>query len=235
MANRRANQKSDGRKVAGTLPLKGPASQVARRVLLTEPDGAAAESIRVLRTRIQSQHLQVGRRALAVCGPSPEVGTTFVAVNLAIALSQIGIKTLLVDADLRDPSVHTYFDPPLIGGGLFACLASFSDSIVEFTDENVLPNLDVLGAGQPDSAAHELLASDKFPAIINACVRDYDITIIDTPPANSCADGLRIGTITGFSLIVARKNRTLVSDVRVLADQLRTERARAVGTVLNDF
>lgn len=235
MASRRLNRTSEGRKAPDPHPFAGPTSQIERRVLLTDPDGAAAESIRVLRTRIQSQHLQVGRRALAVCGPSPEVGATFVAVNLAIALSQIGIKTLLVDADLRNPSVHTYFDPPLVGGGLFACLASFSDGIAEFTDENALPNLDVLGAGKPDSAAHELLASEKFPAIINACVRDYDITIIDTPPANSCADGLRIGTITGFALIVARKNRTLVSDVRILADQLRTERARAVGTVLNDF
>lgn len=235
MAARRSTQKSDDRVTSEAHPFAGPTTQVERRVLLTDPNGAAAESIRVLRTRIQSQHLQVGRRALAICGPTPEVGSTFVAVNLAIALSQIGIKTLLVDGDLRHPSVHTYFDPPLAGGGLYACLTSFSDSIAEFTDENVLPNLDVLGAGQPDSTAHELLAGDKFPEIINARVRDYDMTIIDTPPANSCADGLRIGTITGFALIVARKNRTLVSDVRVLADQLRTERARAVGTVLNNF
>jgi len=142
---------------------------------------------------------------------------------------------LLVDGDLRTPSVHTYFDQPLSGGGLYACLASFSDSIAEFTDENVLPNLDVLGAGLPDAAAHELLASDKFPDIINTCVRDYDMTIIDTPPANSCADGLRIATVTGYGLIVARKNRTLVSDVQVLAGQLRLERAHAIGTVLNQF
>ncbi len=213
----------------------GRSNQVDRRVLLTEPDGAAAEAIRVLRTRIQSQHLQLGRRALAICGPTPEVGSTFVAVNLAIALAQIGVKTLLVDGDLRSPSVHTYFSPPLAGGGLYACLSSFADSISEFTDENILPNLDVLGAGLPDAAAHELLASEKFPHIINTCVRDYDMTIIDTPPANSCADGLRIATISGFGLIVARKNRTLVSDVKVLADQLRLERARAIGIVLNAF
>jgi protein-tyrosine kinase len=223
------------RKASGPLPVPGPTSQSERRVLLTDPDGAAAESIRVLRTRLQSQHLQLGRRALAICGPTPEVGATFVAVNLAISLSQIGVKTLLVDADLRNPSVHTYFEPKRVGGGLFACLTSFSDSIAEFTDENVLPNLDVLRAGQPDSAAHELLSEDKFPEIINNCVRDYDMTIIDTPPANSCADGLRISTTTGFALIVARKNRTLVSDVRILVDQLRTERAHAIGTVLNDF
>jgi Mrp family chromosome partitioning ATPase len=66
-------------------------------------------------------------------------------------------------------------------------------------------------------------------------MRDYDMTIVDTPPANSCADALRISTVVGFSLIVARKQRTLVSDVRVLADQLKKERARAIGTVMNSY
>lgn len=211
------------------------ASNPTRKVLLTDPDGAAAEAIRALRTRVQSQHVQLGRRALSICGPTPEVGCTFVAVNLAIALAQIGVKTLLIDGDLREPSIHTYFDPPLTGGGLYECLRSSADSVAEFTDENVLANLDVLRAGNPDSNGHELLSSEKFPEIINTCVRDYDMTIIDTPPANSCADGLRISTVTGFGLIVARKNHSLVSDVRILADQLAKERARAVGTVLNVF
>lgn len=219
---------------AGSPPA-APVSQVARKVLLSDPNGAPAEAIRALRTRIQSQHLQLGRRALTVCGPTPEVGCTFIAVNLAIALSQIGIKTLLIDGDLRNPTVQSYFDPPLSGGGLYECLRSTSNGVSEFTDENILPNLDVLGAGRPDGAAHELLSSDRFVDTINSCFRDYDLTIIDTPPANSCADVLRISTVSGFALIVARKNRTLISDVRVLADQLAKERATGVGTVLNDF
>jgi capsular exopolysaccharide synthesis family protein len=206
---------------------------VSRRILLTDPSGEAAEAIRALRTRIQSQHVQMGRRALSICGPTPEVGATFVAVNLAIALSQIGVKTLLIDGDLRNPTIHTYFNPPLTGGGLYECLRSNADSVAEFTDENVMPNLDILSAGRPDSAGHELLSGEGFPVLINSCLRDYDMTIIDTPPANSCADGLRISTVTGFALIVARKNQTLVSDIRVLADQLKKERAHAVGTVLN--
>jgi protein-tyrosine kinase len=205
------------------------------KVMVSDPDGAAAESIRALRTSIQSQHLRAGRRALTICGPAPEVGCTFIAVNLAIALSQIGIKTLLVDGDLRNPSIHTYFDPSLSGAGLYECLKSPSALVADYTNEDVLPKLDVLMAGEPDSTAHELLSSDHFSEIVNVCVRDYDITIIDTPPANSCADGLRIGTVTGFSLVVTRKNRTLVSDVRVLIDQLKKERVQTIGTVLNSY
>ena len=220
---------------AAADPAPEPRDQIDRRVMLSEPDSAVAESIRVLRTSIQSQHLRAGRRALAVNGPTPEVGCTFVAVNLAIALSQIGVKTLLVDGDLRNPSIHTYFAPPVGGPGLYECLKSTSMSAVDCTREDVLPNLDVMFAGQPDRTAHELLSGDRFPDVINTCVRDYDLTIIDTPPANSCADGLRIGTVTGFSLVVTRKNRTLVSDIRVLIDQLKIERVQTIGTVLNSY
>lgn len=206
-----------------------------RNVIVSDPYSEVAEAIHALRARIQSQHLQQGRRALAICGPTPEVGCTFVAVNLAAAMAQVGIKTLLVDGDMRNPSVQSYFDPPLTGPGLFESLMSPAAPVADFTHDEVLPNLDVLTAGDPDRTAHELLAGDGFPDLINVCMRDYDLTILDTPPANSCADALRISTVVGFSLIVVRKQRTLVSDVRVLTDQLKKERARSIGTVLNSY
>src|SRR5207302_11461126 len=90
------------REVSNATP-PGPPSSI---VMLSDPQGSAAEAIRVLRARVQSEHLQLGRRALAVCSVGAGVGCTFVAVNLAVALGQIGIKTLLVDANLRNPAVH---------------------------------------------------------------------------------------------------------------------------------
>jgi protein-tyrosine kinase len=197
--------------------------------------GHVAEAVRALRTRLQTQHLHAGRRGLVVCGASPEVGSSFVAANLATAMSQIGVKTLLVDADLRNPTIHRYFGLDLGGGGLAAALQSFARSPSEFVHESVLPNLDVLVAGVTHGWQYELLASDSFPEVMNACLRDYDLTIVDAPPANSCADALRISNVIGFSLIVARRNRSLVSDVRLLIEQLKNERVRVVGTVLNDY
>jgi capsular exopolysaccharide synthesis family protein len=211
------------------------ANRSDRRVLISEPNGAAAEAIRVLRTRVQSQHIHAGRRALAICGPSFEVGSTFVAVNLAIALAQIGIKALLVDADLREPAVHTYFPNVAREPGLFECLIEPTAPISEFTREDVVPNLDIMFAGAPDAAAHELLAGERFADVVNTCVRDYDITILDTPPANNSADGLRIAAVVGFALIVARKHRSLVADLRTLAADLEKEGVRPIGTVLNVY
>ncbi len=74
-------------------------------VVNSAPSGGSAEAIRALRTHLMAQHLQEGRRALAVCAASRGVGCSFVAANLALALSQIGVKTLLVDADLRAPKL----------------------------------------------------------------------------------------------------------------------------------
>lgn len=204
-------------------------------VMLTDPMGASAEAIGSLRTKIQSQHIQVGRRALSVCSASPGVGNTFVAVNLAVALSQIGIKTLLIDGNLRDPAVQDYFDVKDKTGGLQKCLLSDDSSVADYTNEDVLPDLDVLFAGGPAVRAQELIAGDRFPALINACLRDYEMTIADTPAANRCADGLRISSVLGFSLIVARKHHTMVADLKTLADQLQRERVVVAGAVLNAY
>ena len=224
---------------AAKKPLNDPSTQapvpVAPIVMLSDPTGAPAEAIRALRTRIQSQHIQKGRRALAICGPAPEVGSTFIAVNLAVALAQIGVKTLLVDADLRNPTVHSYFPGAAPSGGLAACLSTADADVADFCVQEVLPNLDVLFATGSTPGAHELLSSDRFPEVINTCLRDYAMTIVDTPPANGSADSRRISTVVGFSLVVVRKNKTLVSDVHTLVDQLLKERANVVGTVLNGY
>ena len=89
-------------------------------------------------------------------------------------------------------------------------------------------------AGEPINNAQELLASDRFSNLIERCLRDYDLTIIDTPPANGCADARRISTVVGYSLIAAKRHHSFVGDVRALAAQLRQDRAQIVGTVLNE-
>ena len=215
-------------------PPRGPGAKAPLVVMVSDPAGATAEAIRALRTRVVSQHVHAGGRALALCGPTPEVGCTFMAANLAVALAQIGIKTLLIDCDMRNPAVQDYFTVESAGGGLHAALTA-GGTVDDLVKPDVHPNLDILFAGQTDMAAQELLSSAAFADLANVCLRDYDMTVIDTPPANSCADSRRVSTVFGFSLIVARKNRTLVADVRTLADQLRKERATVIGSVLNAF
>ena len=199
---------------------------------LSEPSGPQAEAIRAVRTHVMAQHIERGRRALAVCAPNKGVGCTFVATNLAVSLSQIGIKTVLIDGDLQNPGVSGLIRPAAPREGLAGCLASdgaFSDCI----DFEVAPNLSVILAGNPAANSRELLAGDRFQMLMDFCLRDFDATIVDTPPANGSSDVRRISTVLGYSLLVAGTNRTYVNDVKTLADQLRSDHAKVIGTVLN--
>lgn len=204
-------------------------------VTLSNPTGVVSETIRALRTHVQSQHFQGGRRGLAICGPSREVGTTFVAVNLAVSLARIGITTLLIDANMREPGIERYITPTTQGGGLREALLDERANAGDYIDANVFPNLSVLYSGGATPHAHELLARARFSEIISLYLRDYDATIVDTPPANTSADARLVSNAVGYSLIVTRKDKTLMADLKTLVQQLESDRATVVGTILNEF
>lgn len=192
------------------------------------------ESIRALRTNVIAQHIKLGRRALAICAASPGAGCTFIATNLAVSLSQIGLKTLLIDADMHEPGVTKYIIPraPLVG--LAQCLRQTNCDLNIAIYPEIIPNLALLPAGGKTDHAQELLGGKTFESLIESCLLEFDITVIDTPPANRCSDARRVSTVAGYSLIVAARDKTLLDDVRVLADQLQSNHATVVGTVLND-
>ena len=195
--------------------------------------GPQAEAIRGLRTHIMAQHINHGRRALAICGPSIGVGCSFTAANLAVSLSQIGVKTLLIAADLRRPSIDILIRPPHEPAGLANCLRSLDTPFGASIDADVLPNFSVLYAGRAAESPQELLAGDRFRALMNFCLREFDVTIVDTPPANTSSDARRISDVVGYSLIVTARDKTAVRDVKVLINQLRADHTLVIGTVMN--
>jgi capsular exopolysaccharide synthesis family protein len=201
-------------------------------VMISKPNGARAEAVRALRTHIMAQHVEDGRRGLAVCAASGGVGATFTASNLAVALAQIGVKVLLIDGDLRSAEVGGYIRASAPVEGLNQCLQADGADISPYVQSEVLENLSVMFAGGVSPVGQELLASDRFADVMARCLRDYDLTIVDTPAANSCADARRISTVAGYSLIVAKRHQSFVDDIRALAAQLREDRAQIVGTVL---
>jgi capsular exopolysaccharide synthesis family protein len=202
-------------------------------ITLSDYSAETSEAIRELRTHVMARHVQQGHRALAVCAASEEVGCTFVAANLAVALSQIGVNTLLIDADMRNPSLAKVFNYSAPKGDLKKALSSdmsFNDCI----EADILPCLSILLSTDPVADAQELLAGTRFEALMNYCLREFDATIVDTPPANIYSDVRRICTVVGYSLIVTRRNKSLISDVKHLMEQLRGDHAEVIGTVLNE-
>ncbi len=203
-------------------------------VTLSSPSSESAESVRAVRTHVLVQHIQAGRRALAVCSPNLGSGSTFLAANLAVALAQIGLQVLLIDADLREPGIDKFIVPARKPAGLVGCLTDPDAHMSDYIEADVLPNLSVLFAGGSPPGAQELLASHRFDDCLHSCLRNYDLTIIDTPPANTYSDARRIASVASYALIVARRHKSLVPDVKVLCREMTDDNVGVVGTVLND-
>lgn len=203
-------------------------------VTLSEARPMEAEAIRTMRTHIMARHVEDGRRGLAMCSASQDAGCTFMAVNLAVSLAQIGVKTLLIDGDLRAPGVEQMIRPQTKTHGLIQCLTMPDVHAHDLFHHEVIPNLSILFAGGTAENAQELLGRESFKDLIDGCLRDFEFTVIDTPPTNSCADARRISSVIGYTVVVAKRNVSYFADVHALALQLREDGAKVVGAVLNE-
>jgi protein-tyrosine kinase len=204
-------------------------------VTLSDARPSEAEAIRTVRTHLVARHLQDGRRSLAVCAASSKVGCTFTAVNLAVAMAQAGIATLLIDGDLRAPEVDRFIRPLTPRPGLKECLSNSGFSLNDCIHPEVLPNLSILYSGGVASNPQELLAGEAFKRLIDRCLRDFEFTIVDTTAADIGADERLEARMVGYALIVARTHVSRMSDLSSLALKLEEDGVRVIGTVLNDI
>jgi capsular exopolysaccharide synthesis family protein len=156
-------------------------------------------------------------------------------VNLAVSLAQVGVATLLIDGNMREPTLERLIRPPTPPSGLKQCITEEGGHAAGLIHPEVIPNLSLLYAGGVADNAQELLAADAFKVLIERSLRDFEFTVIDTPPTNSCADARRISTMVGYALIVARQHESKVSEISTLAGLLQEDGAQVVGTVLTEI
>lgn len=219
------------------FPHLAPASEGPSRELVAAfaPFHPRTEELRALRTQllIRWYKPESGRKALVVASPDHAEGRSYVAANLAIVFSQLGARTLLVDADLRNPRQHEIFGLPS-SHGLASLLAGRSDHKATFPIPG-LARLSVLPAGPLPPNPQELLSRPVFNAFMKDLQSIYDVVIIDTPPAKPYADTQTITFRAGDALIVSRKNKTKVSDTSRVIRELADTGARVVGTIINAY
>jgi protein-tyrosine kinase len=193
------------------------------------------EELRALRTQllIRWYNPEAGRNALVVASPAKGEGRSYVAANLAVVFSQLGARTLLVDADLRAPRQHEIFGLPP-GHGLSTLLSGRTEHKAQFPIHG-LNRLTVLPAGPLPPNPQELLSRPVFSALMKDLRSLYDVVIIDTPPAKPYADAQTIAYRAGDALIVTRKDHTVVSSTSKVAKELAGTGARVVGTIVNAY
>lgn len=202
-------------------------------VVLDQSGGAQAESIGALRTHLIATHIRNGRRALAVCASDQSSGADFVTVNLAVSLAQAGIRTLLVDGNMRSPVLDGMITPSATVPTLRQLLTDDTLSVSDAIQADALPNLSLLYSGGPAGDAQELLNTARFKQVLDTCLRDHDVTLVITPPANRCADARRIASVVRYALIVARRDVTFVDDLSTLVGHLTSDGAKVIGSVMN--
>ncbi len=198
-----------------------------------EPDSSAVEHLRALRSQLMLRWFENDSHqgALAIVSPGSGEGRSWMAANLAVLFSQLGKRTLLVDADLRHPRQNQIFGVQGRVGlsGILAGRAGW-ESVSEI---KALPNLWVLPAGAVPPNPQELLARPGFGRLITAMRASYEVILIDTPPAESCADAGTVASRAGAALILACQDATSMTRVASLADDLRQFGVTIVGAVLN--
>lgn len=215
-----------------TPSLEGPSREL---VAAFAPFHPRTEEIRALRTQllIRWYNPEQGRKALVVASPEPGEGRSYVAANLGIVFSQLGARTLLVDADLRTPRQHRIFGLPE-GQGLSSMLAGRGEHTPTFPVPG-MGRLSVLPAGPLPPNPQELLSRPVFNAFLKDVTSIYDVVIIDTPPARHYADAQSVTYRAGDALVVARKNHTPVASTSKTIRELAGTGARVVGTVVNEY
>ncbi len=193
------------------------------------------EEIRALRTQllIRWYKREAGHNTLVIASPDKGEGRSYVAANLAVVFSQLGARTLLVDADMRRPRQHKIFGLPG-GHGLSALLSGRADKTATFPIPG-LTRLSVLPAGALPPNPQELLSRLAFTTLVRDMQSLYDVVIVDTPPAQAYADAQAVAYRAGNALVVARKDHTSVTATSRVVRELAGTGARVVGTVINQY
>lgn len=198
------------------------------------PQSNAAEGFRTIRATISLTHKPDQFRVLAITSTIPSEGKSLVASNLAVVHAQTGLRTLLVDADLRRPSVHKAFQlhSPV---GLSAYLMKNTEDLDEIIHNTEVPNLDVVCCGSVPSTPSELIGSARMMEFIEKVRGRYDRVILDCPPVSAVSDPLVIAAMSDGVIYVTKFNKIRREHGRKSVARIQNAGIHILGLVINDI
>jgi capsular exopolysaccharide synthesis family protein len=201
-------------------------------VLINDPDGLAAENFRSLRASVALLGKEKDHRILLFSSSMTNEGKTFTTCNYAVSLAQQGLKTLLIDADLRIPSVHKEFNLSEKSMGLIEHV-SLGVPLSDVIQSNVVENLDILLPGVKCPSPAEFLSGDGLKDVIQECLLKYDRIVLDTAPINVVSDTLLIAPHVQSVCLVVRLGQTPRNAVQRALNLLEMTQVKPAGVVLN--
>ncbi|MCH5315953.1 MAG: CpsD/CapB family tyrosine-protein kinase [Eubacterium sp.] len=202
-----------------------------KKMLSSESPFVVKEAYNAIRTNLLFTQQGEKCPVFVISSPLANNGKSINAINLSISYAQMGKRTLLIDADMRNPTVHRMFSIP-VKNGLSEILAGLTDSItVSKTD---VENLSILTAGKIPPNPAELLSSSRMDKLLDFVKAHYDCVFIDTPPINLVTDATSFATKATGYLIVVKSATTDIQDVRLAVNSLKSIDAPIVGFIFND-
>ena len=240
------NERQENRQKHGdTSPFKQEGFLVSHFL----PQTVIAESFRALRTNISFSDMEKKIKTIAITATSPSEGKTMVSTNLAITMAQAGMKTLLVECDLRKPVIFKAFGVDRNPGLTDVLLGNYSVDEVTKTITDImvgemsmdevmvtagLDNLNLLTCGTLPPNPSELIDSQRLVELIDEAKREYDFVLFDTPPILSTADPMILSTKVDAVLLVYRVGAVSRTLLKRSATQLEQVKANLLGVALND-
>ncbi len=214
--------------IVGTIPkAKENANGVA---VLDAPKSALSESFRSLRTNLQFM-AKDGNSTIAITSTVASEGKTFVSVNLATIISLTGQKTIVLNLDMRKPTLHSRFG--LSNSNGMSTYLSGKSLLYEIIQPSKYENLDVITSGPIPPNPSELINSRAFKDLIERLKAVYDVIILDTPPIGVVADARVIMNVSDANLYVLREGYSKKSFIENI-DKLKEEGIKGLGIVYND-
>ena len=230
----RVSTKKDLDRVS-TAPLLGMIGRKRRSdpaglVMRVLPHSASAEAYRRVRANLEFLDVDKPPRSAVVTSASARDGKSTTAINLALAMTECSSRVLLIDADLRRPSIAELCD--LEGNvGLTTILLGYvgpEDAIVRWSD-----GLDVLPSGAVPPNSGQLLGSAAMKTLMQRLLEDYDFIIVDSPPLLTATDALGLSRLTDGAIVVVRYKSTTRQQLAASRESLEAVNARILGIVLN--
>lgn len=214
---------------------KKQSSQDVYHIIDSKSSFSITEAYKTLRTNIMFKTGDTGCKIITVTSAVPGEGKTTTAVNLAVSFAQTGKRVLLIDADMRKPKVHRFFNIKNSTGLSNILSGIYDEKKDSCISKSVVDNLDVVFAGRVPPNPVELLASDNTETFLKSVENEYDFIIMDTPPINVVTDSLVISKlVTGYVLVV----RSNYSEYKCISDAIskcELANAKLFGVVYNGY
>ena len=193
----------------------------------------AIESLRSIRTTIHFSLANAKNNVIAISGPAPEVGKSFISANLATIFAQGNKRVLLIDADIRRGYLHKYFNRDTTPG--LTELLSGQSTLAQTVFKTQVDNLDFIARGKNQNNPSEMLSSLQFKELLEQLSQQYDHIILDTPPVLAVTDGIIISQYAGVNLVVARYAKTQIKELELTVNRFEQAGSKVNGIILNDI